>query len=89
MIDNDFLDIKYFGKLPMIIFTERGWMIEANERADEFLREWDQWLEEGRSNPEMSYLKDRNRNMILLLLEKIKETKDKKYIPYLEAWEKN
>ncbi|MCD8501608.1 MAG: hypothetical protein LRY71_07990 [Bacillaceae bacterium] len=29
MIDYDFLDIEYSGKLPMIIFTERGWQIEA------------------------------------------------------------
>ncbi|AGK54040.1 RQC-minor-1 family DNA-binding protein [Bacillus sp. 1NLA3E] len=88
MIDYDFLDIEFSGKLPMIVFTERGWEIEANQRADEFLREWVQWLEQGRPSPEMSYLKDRNRKMILLFLEKIKETKDRKYIPYLEAWEK-
>ncbi|OIJ15332.1 superfamily II DNA helicase [Anaerobacillus alkalilacustris] len=88
MIDYDFLDIQYDGKLPMIIFTERGWQIEANQRADEFLREWKQWLKQGNSSPDMSYLKDRNREMILLFLEKVKETTDKRYIPYLTAWSK-
>jgi superfamily II DNA helicase RecQ len=87
MIEHDFLDIEYFGKLPMIVYTERGWKIEANQRADEFLREWDQWIEEGRSIPDMDYLKGRNREMILLLLDKIKETGNRKYTPFLEAWE--
>jgi hypothetical protein len=31
MIDHDFLDIEYNGKLPMIIFTERGWHIESDQ----------------------------------------------------------
>ncbi len=86
MIDYDFLDIEYSGKLPMIVFTERGWQVEANQRADEFLREWEQCLEQGISHPDMSYLKDRNREMIFLFLEKVKETRDNRYIPYLKAW---
>lgn len=65
MIDNDFLDIEYFGKLPMIVFTERGWEIESDQRADEFLDEWDTWIKEDKPIPDMEYLKDRNRKMIL------------------------
>ncbi|NIK30046.1 superfamily II DNA helicase RecQ [Thalassobacillus devorans] len=86
MFDYDFLDIQYSGNLPMIVFTERGWQIERDQRADEFLREWQQWAEQGISQPDMSYLKDRNREMILLFLEKVKETQDKRYIPYLKTW---
>ncbi|WP_040979505.1 RQC-minor-1 family DNA-binding protein [Oceanobacillus jeddahense] len=86
MIDHDFLDIEYSGKLPMIVFTERGWHIERDKYADEFLHEWDDWLAEGKPAPDMTYLKDRNRNMIFLFLEKMRETQDKRYIPYLEAW---
>lgn len=88
MIDYDFLDIEYSGKLPMIVYTERGWLIESDLRADEFLSEWDQWLAEGLISPDMTYLKDRNREMIFLLLDKVEETGDKKYIPYLKEWEK-
>ncbi|MGJ9457394.1 RQC-minor-1 family DNA-binding protein [Oceanobacillus sp. CF4.6] len=88
MIDYDFLAIEYFGKLPLIIFTERGWKIESDQRSGEFLAQWDAWIEENRPLPDMEYLKDRNRNMILLFIEKVKETKDRKYIPYLKAWEK-
>ena len=45
-------------------------------------------LESGSNLFNMRYLKDKNRGLILLLLQKIEETKDSKYIPILEAWEK-
>jgi hypothetical protein len=35
----------------------------------------------------MSYLRDKNRGLIWLLLEKVESTGDPKYIPLLEAWE--
>ncbi len=35
---------------------------------------------------DMTYLKDRNRGMILLLLDKVEAARDPKYIPLLEAW---
>lgn len=88
MIDYDFLEIEYSGKLPMIVFTERGWHIESDQYADELLNEWREWVKQGRQNPDMGYLKDRNRKMILLLLEKIKESGNPEFIPYLELWEK-
>lgn len=88
MIEHDFLEIFYSGKLPMIVYTDRGWQIEANQRADEFLLEWDKLIAEDTPIPDMEYLKDRNRHMIFLFLDKIRETGDPKYIPFLEAWEK-
>ncbi|WP_245183503.1 zinc-ribbon domain containing protein [Lentibacillus salicampi] len=66
----------------------RVWEIERDQLTDEFLNEWDQWLAAGNESPDMHYLKDRNRGMILLLLDKIQETGSNKYIPYLRAWEK-
>ncbi|WP_164667837.1 RQC-minor-1 family DNA-binding protein [Virgibacillus doumboii] len=88
MIDHDFLDIQYSGKLPMIVFTDRGWNIESDQFADELLEEWNEWLANGKESPDMDYLKDRNRKMILLFIEKIRETGNKNYIPYLKEWEK-
>ncbi|QKY70095.1 RQC-minor-1 family DNA-binding protein [Lentibacillus sp. CBA3610] len=88
MLNRDFLAIEYSGKLPMIIFTERGWEIERDQIADELLHEWNEWLAAGKEHPDMYYLKDRNRGMIMLFLEKIAETGDKQYIPYLKEWEK-
>lgn len=86
MIDYDFLDIEYNGKLPMVIFTDRGWEIESDQLANEFLSEWDQWLSEKQPIPDMSYLKDRYRGVVFQFLDKVRETGDRKYLPYLEAW---
>ncbi len=88
MIEHDFLNISYSGKLPMIVYTDRGWQIEADQMADELLKEWDRVLMEGAPIPDMEYLKDRNRHMIFLFLDKIRETGEAKYIPLLEAWKK-
>jgi hypothetical protein len=38
MIEHDFLEIEMSGKLPKLIFPERGWKIERAHRAEEFLR---------------------------------------------------
>ena len=88
MIDFDFLEIEYSGKLPMIVYTERGWKIESDQFADELLCEWKEWIKQGEQEIDMTYLKDRNRQMILLLLEKVKESGNRAFIPYLELWEK-
>ncbi|WP_081413481.1 RQC-minor-1 family DNA-binding protein [Aneurinibacillus terranovensis] len=88
MIDHNFLEIQYSGKLPMIVFTERGWTIERDQYADELLHEWDQWIADGITDVNMEYLKDRNRGMILLFLQKIKNTGNIKYLPFLKQWEK-
>ncbi|MEW9674260.1 RQC-minor-1 family DNA-binding protein [Ammoniphilus sp. 3BR4] len=88
MIHQDFLEIEYSGKMPLIVYSDKGWEIERDQYADELLHQWNQWLDQGITAVNMNYLKDRNRGLILLLLEKIKESGDKKYIPFLQQWEK-
>lgn len=83
-----YLDIEWSGKLPLIVFTPLGWMIERDRRAQEFLQEWDFWIEHNIS-PIMEYLKERNRGLILLFLYRILITGNKKYLPYLNLWEQN
>jgi superfamily II DNA helicase RecQ len=87
LIHTDFLRTERSGRLPMIEFTPRGWAVERERRAEEFLREWDHWLENGVAPVSMEYLKERNRGMIFLLLFKILCSGDRKYIPYLRQWE--
>lgn len=86
MIDYDFLELHFQGKLPTIVFTDRGWALESDQRADEFLQEWVEWLSDNQSELDMGYLKDRNRDMILLFLDKVRETGNPRFIPFLEAW---
>jgi hypothetical protein len=89
MLQHDFLEIQFSGKLPMIVFTEKGWAIERDQYADEFMHLWDQWIANRyvAVDKDMQYLKDRNRGMMLLFLQKIQASGNKAYIPYLQAWE--
>jgi hypothetical protein len=89
MLLHDFLEIQFSGKLPMIVFTEKGWTIEREQYTDEFMRQWDQWIAKGyvAVDKDMQDLKDRNRGMMLLFLQKIQASGNKAYIPYLQAWE--
>jgi len=85
LIKKGYLSIEYSGRLPVIIFTDRGWEIERDTYSDELL-EILRSLIPGRDYSFVNELKDRNRGMILLLLEKIKESGDKGFIPLLQAW---
>jgi superfamily II DNA helicase RecQ len=87
LIENYYLKIRYDRRLPLLIFTEKGWEIEKNTYADELLNKLRELLESG-DYSFVKDLKDRNRSMILLLLKKIQATKDNRFIPLLEAWAK-
>lgn len=88
MIINNYLEIEYDYRLPLLVFTPEGWEIEMDTYSDELLSGFDKMLELGYHNFIMSYLKDRNRRMIFMLLDKVEATGDPKYIPILESWEK-
>jgi hypothetical protein len=89
MLLHDFLEIQFSGKLPMIVFTDKGWAIERDQYTEEFIRLLDQWIATGfvAVDKDMQYLKDRNRGMMQLFLQKIQASGNKAYIPYLQAWE--
>ncbi len=80
-----YLSIEYGDRLPLLVFTPKGWEIERDADAIELLAGFDEILRHGPPYP-MEYLKDRDRGMILLLLDKTVATQDAKYIPLLEAW---
>lgn len=85
LIKKGYLDIKYSGRLPVIVYTERGWEIERDTYSDELLEKL-RSLIPGGDYSFVKELKDRNRGMILLLLDKIKESGEKGFIPLLKAW---
>jgi superfamily II DNA helicase RecQ len=84
---NGYLRIDYDGRLPLLVYSASGWAIERETYAEELLQRIKQQLVDGPPY-EMEYLKDRDRGMILLLLDKIESTKDAKFIPALTAWRK-
>lgn len=87
VISRGFLAIEYDGRLPMLVYTPRGWAIEKETVADEILRNLDQAVRMSPGLPDMSDLLDRNREVIWRLLEKIEASGDHRFIPALEAWE--
>lgn len=88
MIAKGYLGIEYDYRLPLLVFTDKGWAIERETIANELLQGFDAAIAAGELDPDMTYLVDRNRDMILLLLEKIEASADSKYIPLLQAWAK-
>lgn len=86
VIENNYLSIEYDYRLPLLVFTEKGWEIEKNTYSTELLNGFDKMIDSGADYFNMNYLKDKNRGLIFLLLEKVEQTKDKKYIPILGAW---
>ena len=86
MILHRYLRIEYAGRLPVLVYTPQGWEIERENFADEIVRGFDAMLAGGPGPYAMEYLKDRNRPMILLVLDKVEASGDPKYLPLLDDW---
>ncbi|MEA2239327.1 MAG: hypothetical protein QOC81_4051 [Thermoanaerobaculia bacterium] len=82
---HEYLRVEYNYRLPVLVFTPKGWAIEVVIRAEELLRGFDARLA---AEPpyDLSDLKDRNREMILLLLDKIEASGRRDFVPLLLAW---
>lgn len=85
---NRYLRIEYFEKLPLIVFTPQAWDIVRDIRSSELLRDFEIKFLTEEPPYDMEYLKDRNREMILELLDKTEASKDIRFIPLLEDWAK-
>ncbi|MBZ9633696.1 RQC-minor-1 family DNA-binding protein [Clostridium sp. FP1] len=86
-IENEYLDIEYDYRLPLLIYTKKGWEIEKDIYSDEFLQKINEVCFT-KNYDFVLQLKDRNRELIIMLLDKIAATGSRQYIPVLEAWEK-
>lgn len=86
MILHGYLRIVYEWRLPVLIFTSLGWEIERENMADEIVRDFDRMLASGPGPYAMEFLKDRNRSMILRVLDKVQASGDAKYLPLLDDW---
>jgi superfamily II DNA helicase RecQ len=85
LIKKGYMDIEYSGRLPVIVYTDKGWEIERDTYSDELLEKLRLLIPCG-DYSFVNELKDRNRGMILLLLDKIKASGEKGFIPILKAW---
>lgn len=87
VILNGYLRLEYDYRLPLLVYTQAGWEIEKETYTDELLEDFDRLLETGQRPYDMSFLKDKNRDLIWHLLDKIQTLGNPKYIPVLEDWE--
>jgi superfamily II DNA helicase RecQ len=87
MIKNNYFDIEYDYRLPMLVYAPKGWEIEKDIYSDELLEQL-KAINEPENYDFGSFLKDRNRGLILLLLKKIEMLEDKSLIPCLQEWKK-
>jgi len=84
-IVDGYLDIQYDYRLPLLVFTPAGWEIERETYAHELLDGFEARLRAGPPYA-MEELKDRNRGLIVRLLELVEESEDARYLPLLEEW---
>lgn len=85
MIVNDYLEIQYNGRLPMIVFTQKGWNISKVIYTEEL---YEGILERMHTETEelIKLLNNTNREVVHLLLYKIADSKNIGFIRFLEKW---
>lgn len=86
VMSKDYLSYEYYGTLPLLVHTESGWAIVKKLRINELLSRFDIQLMTEEAPYDMTYLKDRNRELIFDFLEAIVAAKDTRYLPLLNAW---
>jgi hypothetical protein len=87
VILNGYLHIEYGAHLPVLVFSDNGWEIAREIRANELLEGILVTVGDGPPY-RMEHLKNRDRGLILLLLDKIEATGEAKVIPALQVWKK-
>jgi hypothetical protein len=84
-IVDGYLEIHYDYRLPLLVYTPRGWEIEKETYARELFDGFEGRLRMGPPYG-MEELKDRDRAMILRVLELVEESGDARLVPLLEEW---
>ena len=85
MILNDYLELEYFYRLPMVVFSSKGWETYKPYYVDEL---YAKVLTSDLSERELliERLKTTNREVVLMLLTKIAASKNIGVIRFLEEW---
>jgi len=86
VIQKGYLAIEYSGRLPLLVFTPAGWDIERDTYSTELLQILKGISEGPVHQSDVLFLKDKNRSLIMMLLDKIEASNDSIYIPILEQW---
>lgn len=85
MIKEDYLRIEYDYRLPLLVFSEKGWQIEKETFAQELYQRMCLDVEEKKARV-LFEMKEVNRQVVMGVLDKIEKDGTKEFLPYLEAW---
>ena len=89
LIIKGYLAIEYDYRLPMLIYTRKGWEIERETYTKEMLERLDQQIEANDPDASFDWLNEKNREVVLGVLDAIELSGDSKYIPDLERWSRS
>lgn len=85
MIKKDYLRFEYDYRLPLLVFSEKGWQIEKETFAQELYRRMSLDVEEKKARV-IFEMKEVNRQVVMCVLDKIEKERTEEFLPYLEAW---
>ncbi len=91
LIMNGYFRIEYDYRLPLLVYGERGWAIERETYADELLERLDGLIADADNDApaDLSWLTERNPDVLRLMITRIEDSKDSKYLPVLQRWKKS
>lgn len=86
-IVEDYLDIEYSGRLPMLVFSPKGWEIERHTYAIEWYQKLKSMAENKTIGMEqINELLQVNREVVLEILDTVKREKAAELEPVLLVW---
>ena len=85
MIKKDYLRIEYDYRLPLLVFSEKGWQLEKETFAQELYQRMCLDVEEKKARV-IFEIKEVNRQVVMCVLDKIEKEGTEEFLPYLEAW---
>ena len=85
IIKEDYLRIEYDYRLPLLVFSEKGWQIEKETFAQELYQRMCLDVEEKKARV-IFEMKEVNRQVVMCVLDKIEKEGTEEFLPYLEAW---
>ena len=85
MIKKDYLRIEYDYRLPLLVFSEKGWQIEKEIFAQEIYQRMCLDVKENKARV-IFEMKEVNRQVVMRVLDKIEKDGTEEFLPYLEAW---
>ncbi len=84
LIINGYFRIEYDYRLPLLVYGERGWAIERETYADELLERLDGLIADTDAPADLSWLTERNPEALRLMITRIEDSQDAKYLPVLQ-----